>query len=209
MHSNSGTLGLNPSSRPVDIASPRQGTGRPGPPSGAPTLQRMAVAGRVLLTEAAGRGVVLSGPSGESHALSSLTCREREVAYRLGRGFTNREIAGEMFLSVKTVEYHVANIFAKLGLDNRQQLRDHVHDDAREPELDALTGREREVACLVGRGFTNREIAGEMFLSVKTVEYHMANIFAKLALDNRQQLRDHVRHGTSPAFAPVPALCAA
>ncbi|MFJ8763023.1 AAA family ATPase [Streptomyces cyaneofuscatus] len=53
-----------------------------------------------------------------------------------------------------------------------------------------LTDREKETARLVGRGWTNKEIAAELFVSTKTVEYHLGNAFAKGALQNRRQLRD-------------------
>jgi DNA-binding CsgD family transcriptional regulator len=46
--------------------------------------------------------------------------------------------------------------------------------------LDALSGRELEVARLVVDRRTNPEIAAELFLSLKTVETHMRNLFRKL-----------------------------
>jgi DNA-binding NarL/FixJ family response regulator len=49
----------------------------------------------------------------------------------------------------------------------------------------SLTGRELEVARLVVDRRTNTEIAGELFLSVKTVETHMRNIFRKLDASSR------------------------
>jgi DNA-binding CsgD family transcriptional regulator len=58
-----------------------------------------------------------------------------------------------------------------------------------------LSPREREVAHLVGLGRTNREIAGALFLSVKTVEYHLRGIFGKLGVRNRRELRDRVQRG--------------
>ncbi|MFD4640210.1 LuxR C-terminal-related transcriptional regulator [Lentzea sp. NPDC058436] len=60
----------------------------------------------------------------------------------------------------------------------------------------ALRGREHTIALLVGRGLTNREIAGELFVSTKTVEYHLSNIYARLNLPNRRHLRDHVQQHT-------------
>jgi DNA-binding CsgD family transcriptional regulator len=56
------------------------------------------------------------------------------------------------------------------------------------PTLDALTGREREVAALVATGMTNREIAGRLVLSEKTVERHLSRIFAKLGISSRAAL---------------------
>ena len=52
-------------------------------------------------------------------------------------------------------------------------------------ELDALTGREREVLALIGRGKTNGEIAAELFVSEGTVKTHINHVFTKLALRDR------------------------
>jgi DNA-binding CsgD family transcriptional regulator len=58
---------------------------------------------------------------------------------------------------------------------------------------DDLTDREREVTTLVGRGWTNPEIAAELFVSTKTVEYHLRNVYGKLGLRGRRALRDRVQ----------------
>ena len=51
--------------------------------------------------------------------------------------------------------------------------------------LDALTGREREVLALIGRGKTNGEIAAELFVSEGTVKTHVNHVFTKLRLRDR------------------------
>jgi DNA-binding CsgD family transcriptional regulator len=61
-----------------------------------------------------------------------LTSRETEVAHLVGQGLSNPEIAAELFISRKAVEYHLGNIYAKYGLQGRQQLR-HVVAQWREP----------------------------------------------------------------------------
>jgi non-specific serine/threonine protein kinase len=52
----------------------------------------------------------------------------------------------------------------------------------------ALSRRERQVAELVARGLTNRQVADELFLSDRTIDSHVANILGKLSLGNRVQL---------------------
>jgi DNA-binding NarL/FixJ family response regulator len=59
---------------------------------------------------------------------------------------------------------------------------------ADEAPLYHLTRREREVAELVGRGLTNRQIAKELVLSERTVEKHVANILKKVGLHSREQV---------------------
>ena len=52
-----------------------------------------------------------------------LTAKERAVAHLAGEGMTNREIAAELYVSTKSVEYHLRNVFAKFGITSRRQLR--------------------------------------------------------------------------------------
>ena len=60
--------------------------------------------------------------------LACLTEREREVALAVGRGLSNAEIAGELYLSVPTVKAHVSRLFDKLQVTNRVQIAILVHD---------------------------------------------------------------------------------
>lgn len=55
-------------------------------------------------------------------------------------------------------------------------------------ELDRLTPRERDVMRLIARGYTYREAASELFLSVKTIETHVSSVLRKLQLSNRNEL---------------------
>jgi DNA-binding NarL/FixJ family response regulator len=70
---------------------------------------------------------------------------------------------------------------------------------AKEQPVLALTSRETEVAHLVGKGLSNPEIAAELFISRKAVEYHLGNIYAKCGLQGRQQLRRYVEQWRQPA----------
>jgi len=57
-----------------------------------------------------------------------------------------------------------------------------------DPNFDQLTPREREVMRLLARGYAYKEIAAELFISIKTVETHASNVLRKLQLSSRHQL---------------------
>jgi len=57
-----------------------------------------------------------------------------------------------------------------------------------DPELDQLTAREREVLRLIARGYTYKEIARELTISIRTVESHVSSVLHKLQLSTRHQL---------------------
>jgi DNA-binding NarL/FixJ family response regulator len=58
----------------------------------------------------------------QTELLFSLTDREKEIVKNIGLGKTNKEIAGELFLSVGTVKNHITQILTKLELRDRTQL---------------------------------------------------------------------------------------
>ncbi len=55
-------------------------------------------------------------------------------------------------------------------------------------ELDRLSAREREVMRLIARGYAYKEVAKELFISVKTVETHVSSVLRKLQLSSRHEL---------------------
>ncbi|MBC9944802.1 response regulator transcription factor [Leucobacter sp. cx-328] len=59
---------------------------------------------------------------------------------------------------------------------------------AADDELDRLSAREQEVMRMIARGYAYKEVAAELFLSVKTVETHVSNVLRKLQLSNRHEL---------------------
>ncbi len=58
----------------------------------------------------------------------------------------------------------------------------------KDDEIDRLTPREREVMRLIARGYTYREVATELVLSIKTVETHVSAVLRKLQLSDRREL---------------------
>lgn len=70
-----------------------------------------------------------------------------------------------------------------LSSDVQQKLKEAPSDP-----LPQLTSREREILLLVAQGNTNQAIANTLFLSVKTVDSHVANLIKKLGVSNRSQL---------------------
>ena len=59
---------------------------------------------------------------------------------------------------------------------------------ASDPEMDRLTQREQEVLRLIARGYTYKEVAARIHVSVKTVETHVSSVLRKLQLSNRHEL---------------------
>lgn len=86
------------------------------------TLRSQGMCGRSALLNSRD-----SGYSGRE-LLSPLTARERTVAVLAARGYTNKEIAAQLHVTDKTVEFHLGNIFAKLNIASRRQLRDLTRD---------------------------------------------------------------------------------
>ncbi|MFS8099295.1 helix-turn-helix transcriptional regulator [Lentzea alba] len=61
---------------------------------------------------------------------SPLTRREREIAVLAARGLTNKEIASSLVISVRTVDNHLSNAYAKLGIATRGELALILLDDS-------------------------------------------------------------------------------
>jgi DNA-binding NarL/FixJ family response regulator len=81
-------------------------------------IRRVARGARYVDPELGGELVV-----SDAEALTEeISQRERDVLYLLALGYTNQEIAGKLFISVRTVETHRAHIMRKLSLETRAQL---------------------------------------------------------------------------------------
>ncbi|MFK0170848.1 AAA family ATPase [Streptomyces sp. NPDC090306] len=75
----------------------------------------------------------LGGPGRAPGRTAALTERELSVAYAVAGGLTNQEAAAELYVSQKTVEYHLSHIYAKLGISSRRALAAALREDGSPP----------------------------------------------------------------------------
>ena len=84
----------------------------------------------------------------------------------------------------ETLHPGIEPIFERLGADaDADRARELREGKTQFP--DGLTAREAEVLCLVSSGQTNKQVAGELFLSDKTAARHLSNIFCKIGVSTR------------------------
>lgn len=107
------------------------------------------------------------------------------------RGYVTKTISGsELIDAVERVAGGDAVFSPRLAgfvLDAFASLPDEVSPRF-DPELDQLSPREREVLRLIARGYSYKELARELSISVKTVESHVSAVLRKLQLSSRHQL---------------------
>lgn len=109
---------------------------------------------------------------------------------RLLRGLGKRkEAVAQLRLAHELLADVGAEPFRRRVASDLEAVGIRAGSEAKARPLD-LTSREQDVATLVGRGMTNREVATELYVSEKAVEYHLRNVFGKLGIDSRRQLRD-------------------
>ncbi len=105
------------------------------------------------------------------------------------RGYVTKTISGrELADAVRRVRSGDAVFSPRLAGFVLDAFADRPGAPAGDPNLDLLTRRERDVLRLLARGYAYKEIAGELFISVKTVETHVSSVLRKLQMSNRYEL---------------------
>lgn len=85
--------------------------------------------------------------------------------------------------------YEKCGATGRAAVTDREMARLERAPVAAEPDLLRLTAEELTIARLVHRGCTNRQVAGELYLSVRTVELRLTHIYRKLGIRSRRELR--------------------
>ncbi|MBZ8178270.1 LuxR family transcriptional regulator [Corynebacterium sp. 3HC-13] len=118
----------------------------------------------------------------------ALPAYESRILYEYGlvlRRLGKRRRADEIFSRAAEI-YHMMGVSDFVDRCNRERRASGIGTRTR--DIGKLTPQEEEIAKLVASGATNREIAGELYLSTKTVEYHLTRVYRKLGIRARTEL---------------------
>ena len=105
------------------------------------------------------------------------------------RGYVTKTITGpELVDAIKRVDSGDAVFSPRLAGFVLDAFAGSIAVAQVDEDLDRLTDREREVMRLIARGYAYKEVASELFISVKTVETHVSSVLRKLQLSSRHEL---------------------
>jgi DNA-binding NarL/FixJ family response regulator len=105
------------------------------------------------------------------------------------RGYVTKTITGpELVAAIGRVAEGDAVFSPRLAGFVLDAFAGSIQVAAVDEDLDRLTEREREVMRLIARGYAYKEVAKELFISIKTVETHMSSVLRKLQLSSRHEL---------------------
>ncbi|WP_139978078.1 LuxR C-terminal-related transcriptional regulator [Nocardioides litoris] len=105
------------------------------------------------------------------------------------RGYVTKTITGpELVAAIRRVAEGDAVFSPRLAGFVLDAFAGSIEVSAVDEDLDRLTEREREVMRLIARGYAYKEVAKELFISIKTVETHMSSVLRKLQLSSRHEL---------------------
>ena len=105
------------------------------------------------------------------------------------RGYVTKTITGpELVDAIRRVAENDAVFSPRLAGFVLDAFAGTIEISAVDEDLDRLTEREREVMRLIARGYAYKEVARELYISIKTVETHMSSVLRKLQLSSRHEL---------------------
>ncbi len=105
------------------------------------------------------------------------------------RGYVTKSISGpELIDAIRRVAEGDAVFSPRLAGFVLDAFSGAIDIASVDEDLDRLSQREREVLRLIARGYAYKEVAKELFISIKTVETHVSSVLRKLQLSNRHQL---------------------
>jgi DNA-binding NarL/FixJ family response regulator len=131
------------------------------------------------------------GPAVRFLALSVSDAAEDVIGTIRGgaRGYVTKTITGpELVQAIGRVAEGDAVFSPRLAGFVLDAFAGSIDVAAVDEDLDRLTEREREVMRLIARGYAYKEVARELFISIKTVETHMSSVLRKLQLSSRHEL---------------------
>jgi DNA-binding NarL/FixJ family response regulator len=108
------------------MATPGAAAGRRARAQLQTALEMLDAIGMAAFAERAGRELRATGETirkRTAEAAGMLTAQELHIARLAGEGRTNPEISAQLFLSRRTVEWHLSHVFTKLGIGSRRELR--------------------------------------------------------------------------------------
>ncbi len=166
----------------LDVHLPAAAGEPPAPGAGSGGAQVLAECAALLAGDRPVRFLALSVSDAADDVIA--------VIRRGARGYVTKSISGEeLAAAVRRVADGDAVFSPRLAgfvLDAFGAVAGEVA--AADDELDRLSAREREVMRLIARGYAYKEVAKELFISVKTVETHVSAVLRKLQLSNRHEL---------------------
>ncbi|GAB3551445.1 LuxR family transcriptional regulator [Arthrobacter tumbae] len=181
---------------------------RAGDPQGAAlALERLSLRTRACGTswalglEARSRALTTTGPAADEHYREAIErlrgCRIATDAARahlvygewLRRDGRRQDAREQLRTAHQMLSDMGAGAFAARAANELRATGEHPRKRTAQP-ADALTAHELHISRLVGTGATSREVGAQLFLSPRTIEAHLRNIFRKLGITSRRQLRE-------------------
>jgi DNA-binding CsgD family transcriptional regulator len=153
------------------------------------------------------RALITAGPGAEEHYLEALDLLERHrlasycarthLVYGewLRREGRRQEAREQLRTAHRLLSAIGADAFAERAAKELRATGEHPRKRTAHA-TDSLTTHELQIARLVSTGATTREVAQQLFLSPRTIEAHLRNIFRKLGITSRRQLKDLRLHRT-------------